>query len=191
MFNELFDIQKRPNTVELKDIRHSFFDSFRVVEVDLIDPHTKDDVCLLVTSLFSIVNVSLLLHFIGSGANNGGETNFFKRPPAKNTLMDFMTTLKISRDSKINNEEEKMKSKEFFETKRRNNEPSYSTINTNTMINSTNSDSNNQSTDYPSESVDYTETTVSESTDLHDQLDSEDDPSQSIYRERRNPLPPR
>ncbi len=31
--------------------------------------------------------------------NDGGENNFSKRPPPKNTLMDFMTTLNIANDN--------------------------------------------------------------------------------------------
>jgi len=49
-----------------------------------------------------------LFYLIGNNRydnNDGGESNFLKRPPPKNTLMDFMTSLKISND----NENEKPK----------------------------------------------------------------------------------
>lgn len=42
-----------------------------------------------------------MFYLIGNSRydNDDGESNFFKRPPPKNTLMDFMTTLKISNDT--------------------------------------------------------------------------------------------
>lgn len=94
---------------------------------------------------------------------HASETNFFKRPPAKNTLMDFMTTLNISRDSKTPNEEEKRRNL-------------------------------SGPTDRPAEVTstgDSNEAVISDSTDFSEQFDPDDDPTQSIYRERRNPLPPR
>ncbi len=44
----------------------------------------------------------LLFYLLGNNRydNNDGENNFFKRPPPKNTLMDFMTSLKISNNTK-------------------------------------------------------------------------------------------
>lgn len=173
------------------------FDSFRVVEVDLIGPRMKDDVRLHLNSPRAEMYRSSSSFALGGGGNNGynrqeqhsTETNFFKRPPAKNTLMDFMTTLKISRDSKLNHDEEKSKMKEnFSETKRRAHEWTKSNNNGNFIQSDSN---NNYSTDQPVETTDSSEGVTSESTEIHEQLDSEDDPSQAIYRERRNPLPPR
>lgn len=106
-----------------------------------------------------------------------GEASFFKRPPPKNTLMDFITSLKIS-DS---NEKEKSKERSDNSKRRYNNEQ-YNGNNSTTKLNNQPSGSlnnNNNSNDIPQQD------------EIDEQLDPEDDPSHANYRERRNPLPPR
>ncbi|CAF1153962.1 unnamed protein product [Rotaria sordida] len=108
--------------------------------------------------------------------DDSGETNFFKRPPPKNTLMDFMTSLKIS------NENENEKSKERYDNnikRRYNNEQSNGTNKINSQIHYPLNNNNNNYND------------IIQQDDIDEQLDSEDDPSHANYRERRNPLPPR
>jgi hypothetical protein len=118
--------------------------------------------------------------------NDDNESNFLKRPPPKTTLMDFMTSLKISNDSKppIDNENQKLKDRS--ETKRRNTEQYHSNNKTNNGLNNTTNNSNHY---YPSNN--YTDQVTFQQDGINDQLDPEDDPSHSNYRERRNPLPPR
>ncbi|CAF0792830.1 unnamed protein product [Adineta ricciae] len=106
--------------------------------------------------------------------NDDGDTNFHKRPPPKNTLMDFMSTLKIA-DS--NNENEK--SKERFDKRRYNNEP-----------NTTNH--SNYQPHYPINNTHSSNDQVSFQQDgIDEQGDFDDDPTHANHRERRNPLPPR
>ncbi|CAF0984640.1 unnamed protein product [Rotaria sp. Silwood1] len=108
--------------------------------------------------------------------NDEGETNFFKRPPPKNTLMDFMTSLKLSND----NENEKSKER-YDNNKRRYNNEQYNGTNT---TNKTNSQIH-----YSLNNNNYND--IVQQDDIDEQLDPEDDPSHANYRERRNPLPPR
>ena len=54
--------------------------------------------------------------------NDDNESNFLKRPPPKTTLMDFMTSLKISNDSKQSTDNENQKLKDRYEKKTRNTE---------------------------------------------------------------------
>lgn len=152
--------------------------------MDLIDPHMKADVSLLFYS--SIGYTHFFCSLIG-GSNrydkDDNETNFLKRPPPKTTLMDFMTTLKISNDTKpiVDNDNQKLKDR--YEPKRRNPEQYHKTNNghNNTM---NNSNHYYQMNNYPDQ-------IVFQQDGINEQLDSEDDPSHSNYRERRNPLPPR
>ncbi len=89
--------------------KRKFNDDFscrQTVEVAHIERHMKVDV----SEYFFFENFLFFLR-IGNSRydNDGGENNFLKRPPPKNTLMDFMTSLNISND----NEHEK--SKERFD----------------------------------------------------------------------------
>jgi hypothetical protein len=124
--------------------------------------------------------------------NDDSESNFLKRPPPKNTLMDFMTSLKISNDSKQPVDDENQKFKDRPDTKRRNNEQYYQTNKPSNGINTTNPVTKTTSPNhyYPSNN-NYTDQITFQQDGINDQLDSEDDPSHSNYRERRNPLPPR
>ena len=117
--------------------------------------------------------------------NDDNESNFLKRPPPKNTLMDFMTTLKISNDPKQTVDNDNQKSKERYDNKRRNPDQYYQTNKTNNGINTTNTVAMNNSNPY------YTDQITFQQDGINEQLDPEDDPSHSNYRERRNPLPPR
>ena len=132
------------------------------------------------------------LSLLGGGGNSNSrydnddnESNFSKRPP-KTTLMDFITSLKISDDSKPTIDNENPKLKDRSETKRRNPEQYYSTTKSN---NSLNHATNNFNPYYPSNH--YPDQITFQQDGINEQLDSEDDPSHSNYRERRNPLPPR
>jgi hypothetical protein len=133
------------------------------------------------------------LSLIGGGGGNSNtrydnednESNFLKRPPPKNTLMDFMTSLKISNDPKQTVDNDNQKSKERYDNKRRNPEQYYQTNKTNNGINTTNTVTTNNSNHY------YTDQITFQQDGINEQLDPEDDPSHSNYRERRNPLPPR
>ncbi|CAF0750284.1 unnamed protein product [Adineta steineri] len=139
----------------------------------------------------------------GGGGNNStrhdnddNESNFLKRPPPKNTLMDFMTSLKISNDTKqINDNNDNQKSKERFENKRQNTEQYYQTNKTNNGINNTTNSliTTNSNHSYQTNNQNnYTDQITFQQDPINnDQLESEDDPSHSNYRERRNPLPPR
>lgn len=111
--------------------------------------------------------------------SSGGESGFFKRAPPKSTLMDYMTSLKLSHETKASNNDENEKLRDRSETKRRTEEPFHST------------NKNNQDAPaiYPNSNA--SDQTVFQQTGIYESLDSEDDPSQSGYRERRNPLPPR
>jgi len=92
------------------------------------------------------------------------ETNFFKRPPPKSTLMDFITTLKISND----NESDKSKER----------------------VDNTSSKQQQQQQQRPSNG--HNQVHAQDQDGLDEQLDEvEDDPTQANQRERRNPLPPR
>ncbi|CAF3725532.1 unnamed protein product [Adineta steineri] len=106
--------------------------------------------------------------------NEDGDNNFLKRPPPKNTLMDFMTTLKIS------NVTENEKPKERNDKRRYNNDTN-STNNTNYQSHHTLNNNNNN----------YNGQIIFHQDGIDEQLDPEDDPSHANYRERRNPLPPR
>jgi hypothetical protein len=118
--------------------------------------------------------------------NDDNESNFLKRPPPKTTLMDFMTSFKISTDSKPPIDTENQKLKERYEKKTRNSEQYYQTNKTNNGINHTTNNSNHyyQPNHYPDQ-------IIFQQDGINEQLDPEDDPSHSNYRERRNPLPPR
>ncbi|CAF2403546.1 unnamed protein product [Rotaria sp. Silwood2] len=109
--------------------------------------------------------------------NDDNETNFFKRPPPKNTLMDFMTSLKLSND----NENEKFKERYDNNNKRRYNNEQYNGTNA--------TNKTNFQTHYSLNNNNYND--IVQQDEIDEQLDSEDDPSQANYRERRNPLPPR
>ncbi len=115
--------------------------------------------------------------------NDDNESNFLKRPPPKTTLMDFMTSFKISADTKPPIDNENQKLKERYEKKTRNSEQYYKT---NNGINHTTNNSNHyyQPNHYPDQ-------IIFQQDGINEQLDPEDDPSHSNYRERRNPLPPR
>ncbi|CAF3400706.1 unnamed protein product [Rotaria socialis] len=110
--------------------------------------------------------------------NDDGETNFFKRPPPKNTLMDFMTSLKLSND----NENEKSKEGHDNHKRRFHNEQNNGTNSTNKINSQPHYSLNNNNNN-------YNETVQQDETD--EQIDPEDDPSHANHRERRNPLPPR
>jgi hypothetical protein len=114
--------------------------------------------------------------------NDDNESNFLKRPPPKNTLMDFMTSLKISNDTKQTIDNDNQKLKDRYENKRRNPEQYYKT---NNGINTTNNSNHYYHTN------NYTDQITFQPDGINDQLDPEDDPSHSNFRERRNPLPPR
>ena len=94
--------------------------------------------------------------------------------------MDFMT-LKISDDSKASIDNENQKIKDRFEmNKRRNPEQNYPSNKPNNGHHTSTTNhyhSNDQLTSQPDGMNEY--------------FDPEDDASQSNYRERRNPLPPR
>jgi hypothetical protein len=117
--------------------------------------------------------------------NDDNESNFLKRPPPKTTLMDFMTSLKISNDTKPTVDNDNQKIKDRYDNKRRNPEQYYQTNKTNNGINTTNSLTTTNSNHYYPDQITFQQDGISE------QLDPEDDPSHSNYRERRNPLPPR
>ena len=111
--------------------------------------------------------------------SSGGEPSFFKRAPPKSTLMDYMTSLKLSHETKPGSNDENEKSKDRSETKRRTEEPFHSTH------------KNDQDATAIHSNPNTSDQTVFQQTGIYESLDSEDDPSQSGYRERRNPLPPR
>ena len=94
--------------------------------------------------------------------DDGGETNFSKRPTT--TLMDFMPQLKISTDSSENE-----KNKERNDKRRSHVDTSQSTMKL--------KGSKDQ--------------IVVEQDGMEEFIDNDDDPSHGIFRERRNPLPPR
>lgn len=125
---------------------------------------------------------------VGGGGNSNSRydnddngSNFLKRPPPK-TLMDFMT-LKISDDSKASMDNENPKLKDRSDNKRRNPEHYHSS---NKMNNGLHNTTNHY---YPSNNS--TDQLASQQDVTNEYLDPEDDSSQSNYRERRNPLPPR
>jgi hypothetical protein len=115
--------------------------------------------------------------------NDDNGSNFLKGPPPKTTLMDFMTSLKISNDLKQINDNDNQKLKDRNEIKRRNPEQYYKT---NHSINNTTNNSNHYY-----QSNNSTDQITFQQDGINEQLDPEDDPSHSNYRERRNPLPPR
>jgi len=123
--------------------------------------------------------------------NDDKESNFLKRPPPKTTLMDFMTSLKISNDSKQTIDNENQKLKDRYETKRRNPEQYYQTNKTNNGINNTTNSLTTNNSNHYYQSNNSTDQITFQQDGVNDQLESEDDPSHSNYRERRNPLPPR
>ena len=95
-------------------------------------------------------------------------------------------TLKISDDSKASMDNENPKFKDRFDNnnnKRRNPEHYHSSNKTNNGLHNTTNHyyPSNNSTDQLTSQQDVT----------NEYLDPEDDSSQSNYRERRNPLPPR
>lgn len=95
--------------------------------------------------------------------------------------MDFMT-LKISDDSKASMDNENVKLKDRSDTRRRNPEQYSSNKTNNGLHNTTNHyHPSNHSMDQLASQQDLT----------NEYGDPDDDPSQSNYRERRNPLPPR
>ncbi|CAF4494499.1 unnamed protein product, partial [Rotaria sp. Silwood1] len=118
--------------------------------------------------------------------NNDNTSNFLKGPPPKNTLMDFMTSVKISNDFKQTIDNDNQKLKDRHENKRRNTDQYYKTINN---INTTNN--SNQHYQSNNNNYYYTDQIIFQQEGIHDQLDTEDDSSHANYRERRNPLPPR
>ncbi|CAF2125629.1 unnamed protein product [Rotaria magnacalcarata] len=124
--------------------------------------------------------------------NDDSGSNFLKGPPPKNTLMDFMTSLKISNDTKQTVDNDNLKVKDRHENKRRNTEHHYQTNKHNDSINTTNLLTMNNS-NYHQQLNDnnYTDQITFQQEGNHDQLDPDDDSSHSNYRERRNPLPPR
>lgn len=115
--------------------------------------------------------------------NDDNGSNFLKRPPPK-TLMDFMT-LKISDDSKpsTDNENQKLKDRSDI-NKRRNPEQNYPS-------NKLNNGLHNTTTNHYHLSNHTNEQMTSQPDGMNEYFDPEDDLSQSNYRERRNPLPPR
>lgn len=122
--------------------------------------------------------------------NDDGETNFGKRPPPKTTLMDFMTSLKLSDDH------EKGKERPVTTKRRSNNDQNYQTTKTSTSITHTNSSNhqsnysfNNNHNNYAPGA--YGDQITFEQEGVADLPDGEDDPSHANHRERRNPLPPR
>jgi len=122
--------------------------------------------------------------------NDDNDSNFLKRPPPKNTLMDFMTSLTISNDTKQPTDNDNHKLKDRYENKRRNTEQYYQTNKTNPGMNSTNS-STITNTYQSNNNNNYTDQIPFQQDGINEQLEGEDDPSHSNYRERRNPLPPR
>ncbi|UJR20757.1 hypothetical protein I4U23_023875 [Adineta vaga] len=102
--------------------------------------------------------------------NDDGDTNFHKRPPPKNTLMDFMSSLKIA---DVNENE---KPKERPDKRRFNNE----THTTNHQPHQTLNNNNN-----------YNDQIIFQQDGIDEQIDCEDDSTHANHRERRNPLPPR
>jgi len=106
--------------------------------------------------------------------NSTGETNFLKGPPPKTTLMDFMTKLKLTDDVKTTPDNHE--SSTTKDQRRRTHENS-TTIDESNATSQTTTDSNEQ--------------IAFQQDEINDQVDSEDDPTHSNYRERRNPLPPR
>lgn len=119
--------------------------------------------------------------------NEDGETSFFKRPPPKTTLMDFMTSLKISDDSESDKGKERNGN-----TKRRANQDFHPSQPTKSNTSSHTA----YQTHYPLNNNHYAagvynDQIVFEQEDFEEPLDGEDEAGHSIYRERRNPLPPR
>ena len=115
--------------------------------------------------------------FLGNNRydTDDGEAKILKRPPPKNTLMDFMTSLKLSNDT----EPEKSKERNDNVKRRYNNEQYDGGINT------------NYQSYYSSNNNNYNDQIAFQQDGIDEQLDPEDDPSHINYRERRNPLPPR
>jgi hypothetical protein len=122
--------------------------------------------------------------------NDDADGNFFKRPPPKTTLMDFMTSLKISSDV----ENDKVKERPS-NGKRRHHQESYpsttkthnSTHTANYSVHSSHYGVNNNH--YLTETC--ADQAVLEQDGIDETFDIDDDPTHAIYRERRNPLPPR
>lgn len=125
--------------------------------------------------------------------NDDSPSNFLKRPLPKTTLMDFMTSLKITNDIKQISDDENQILKDRHETKRRNTDHHYQTFKQNPNVDTTNTLINNNSNHYSisNNNHNHKEQTVYQQDGNHDQLDPEDDISHPNYRERRNPLPPR
>lgn len=73
--------------------------------MDQHDPVPKVDVSNIFYPSFSLSN-----EYLSSIDNSqyDNETNFFKRPPPKSTLMDFITTLKISNDNESDKNKERI-----------------------------------------------------------------------------------
>ena len=130
---------------------------------------------------------------LGGGANSGsrydnddGESNFFKRPPPKNTLMDFMTSFKIADGTKEAIDDEQSKFRENHDQKRRYHEQPHSISKPSNGTYATNP--SHSDTTSKSASIDPT---IFQQNAVSEQADSEEDPSHANLRERRNPLPPR
>ena len=117
--------------------------------------------------------------------SGGGESSFLKRPPPKSTLMDYMTSLKISHEIKPVSNDENEKSKDRPESKRRTDDSFHPPNKNHQEASTMNSFTTNHANPDGSDHIVFQQTGISDS------FDSEDDPSQSGYRERRNPLPPR
>jgi hypothetical protein len=134
-------------------------------------PRTKDDVR---TFPWVCRSSEVALSFLGNPRyeNEDGETNFRKGPPPKTTLMDFMTSLKLS------NANDNDTVKERNEKRRYNNDVNA----TNNSKYPTHSAMNNN---YPTDQITFQQEGVDEGEDL------EDDSTHANHRERRNPLPPR
>jgi hypothetical protein len=113
--------------------------------------------------------------------NEHNETSCFTRAPPKNTLMDFMKSLKISAEiSRMISDEENLKSKEITQPDRRRNEhPSQFAKEANGAV-------------LGNEMVSSTSTpTFSDQMINNETNDSEEDANYNAHRERRNQLPPR
>jgi hypothetical protein len=120
--------------------------------------------------------------------NDGDEENFFKRPPAKSTLMDFMTSVKITNDTKPMANGDNQNFRNVSETKRRQNERNDSTAQVDLSSTTMNSLAKTSTNNCPSDPLD---TNTCTQTGSNEQVDPDDDPSHTTCRERRNPLPPR
>jgi hypothetical protein len=103
--------------------------------------------------------------------------------------MDFMTSLKIADDPEGDKGKERNGN-----TKRRSNQDSYPsqpTTKSNTSSHTAYPTHYPMNNNHYAAGVVYNDQIVFEQEDFEEQLDGEDESGHAIYRERRNPLPPR